>query len=264
MVRSTPDAHPATPISDQYPDKLCRNCGNALIGKYCHACRQKSNDGRIAMPELIRDLLAELLTLESPLLRTLKDLTLRPGKMCLTFIRGRRKSYYRPVQYFLLLLGIFLVIKALSNFDWLDNQSQVTGKPSLPESTDEYTRATHLYSNYINIFYFALIFLLAFVARLVFYKSRYSYAEYLTFGFFVIGHSILLNFFLIPLALLDPRIYYLIFPLTFVYLSAALMQFHQHRGLLSFLLNLLVVMVSNGFWAIITFYLVLAYLKLFA
>jgi hypothetical protein len=30
------------------------------------------------------------------------------------------------------------------------------------------------------------------------------------------------------------------------------------------LLNLLVVVVSNGFWAIITFYLVLAYLKLFA
>jgi hypothetical protein len=184
--------------------------------------------------------------------------------MCLAFTRGMRKSYYRPVQYFLLMLGIFLVIKALFNFDWVENQSRAMGQEAIPESTNEYIRDNLLYSNYINIFYFALIFVLAFVSRLIFYKSGYTYAEYLIFGFFVIGHSIVLNFFFIPLTLLYPGIYYLIFPFSFAHLSGALMQFHQHRGLFSFFLNLLVVIVSNGFWAIITFYLVLVYLKLFA
>lgn len=89
-------------------DTNCRNCGEANTKKFCPNCGEQRFK-RIRMKDIIGDFLSNLIAVEGPVLRTIKDLTIRPGKMIKDYLNGKRKIYYKPFQYYLLATTVYFI-----------------------------------------------------------------------------------------------------------------------------------------------------------
>jgi Protein of unknown function (DUF3667) len=81
-------------------DKVCLNCGAALLGKHCHACGQVAHVHR-TLGAFFHDLLHGVLHFEGKIWRTLPLLAWNPGKLTREYIDGRRANYVSPIALFL-------------------------------------------------------------------------------------------------------------------------------------------------------------------
>jgi hypothetical protein len=99
----------------------CRNCGEVLTGQHCSHCGQPATVRVLSLWELTRDVVGDLLNVDSRVWRTLWPLVFRPGLLTQEFLRGRRASYTPPFRMYLVLSLAFFV---LASFD--DPGSDVT------------------------------------------------------------------------------------------------------------------------------------------
>ena len=88
----------------------CLNCGAALRGQYCGDCGQRATSRLISLWELLRDGFGDLLDLDSRLWRTLIPLLIRPGKLTLDYLQGRRARYMPPFRMYLVLSVVFFIV----------------------------------------------------------------------------------------------------------------------------------------------------------
>ena len=93
---------------------VCLNCGTKTIGKYCHTCAQKSDTKRLNLKHiLIHDIIHGALHLDKGLLFTFKEIILRPGKVVLNYINGKRVSYYNFFYLLLILIGFIIFLNGM-------------------------------------------------------------------------------------------------------------------------------------------------------
>jgi hypothetical protein len=93
---------------------VCLNCGTKTIGKYCHTCAQKSDTKRLNLKHfLTHDIIHGALHLDKGLLFTFKEIILRPGKVALNYINGKRVSYYNFFYLVLILIGFILFMRGM-------------------------------------------------------------------------------------------------------------------------------------------------------
>ena len=230
----------------------CNNCESIFEGNFCNICGQRINYGKIIFKDLFNDFLSEVLTLESPLPKTLKELTLKPGDLSIEFIRGKRKTYYKPVKYFILTLAFYLLIKAILNFDPIGNQARAFGG-QLPDmnNLDLRMQASYFMSRNINMMLFILVFVFALFSRLLFRKSGFNYTENLTFSFFISGHYLFMSSFMMILSLADPKLFYLAYLIVIVYFQWALINFHKENIFASLFKGLLAIVISYSLFSFI-------------
>ncbi len=88
----------------------CQNCGTALQGPYCHFCGQPDKNFFRFFPALLREMMGDLLDLDSRLTRTLKPLLFQPGKLADDYMHGRRFRYTSPVRLYLFSSIIFFLL----------------------------------------------------------------------------------------------------------------------------------------------------------
>jgi hypothetical protein len=82
---------------------VCVSCGAPLTGRYCAQCGERRlAPGDHKLRSYTAGLAEELASTDSRLLRTLATLLLRPGKLTLEYMRGRRIQYLSPIRVFLL------------------------------------------------------------------------------------------------------------------------------------------------------------------
>jgi hypothetical protein len=91
-------------------DERCGNCGSPLAGDYCFECGQPRKSPIMSVGELVSDFLRDVLSLDSRAWHTLRTLMLRPGRMTIEYIAGRRAAYSPPVRLYLLTSLLFLAI----------------------------------------------------------------------------------------------------------------------------------------------------------
>lgn len=88
----------------------CRNCGDPAALDYCPSCGQAVDEGRAPLTTLLGDFLSEFLSLDGRHLRTAREL-LRPGRLTVRYLQGKRASYVSPVRvYFVASLLFFLLV----------------------------------------------------------------------------------------------------------------------------------------------------------
>lgn len=93
----------------------CLNCHAPLAGQYCAHCGQRSRNRLITLWELVRDVLGDLIDMDSRLWRSLVPLLLRPGVLTQDYLLGRRARYIPPFRMYLILsLLFFLLVSSLS------------------------------------------------------------------------------------------------------------------------------------------------------
>lgn len=96
----------------------CKNCGNTFSGKYCNQCGEKvytAHDKSI--PYFFEDALHFVTHFEGTLFTTLKAMATRPGQWSKDFCEGKRKRYFRPLSFFMLLVILYLIFPMYSGLN---------------------------------------------------------------------------------------------------------------------------------------------------
>lgn len=158
----------------------CLNCGHGLGGGiFCPACGQRNLHRRLNWIDLKNDVSEQILEANLPWIRSLRELTLRPGKACLDYIHGKRIIHVNPIKYAL----YAIVLLTLS----------ITGEKMFMDtiaSDANYPRRFLLQ----NFPFYALLVtpVTALGLKLVFWTRPRNYVESWVFTFFMIGQAAML------------------------------------------------------------------------
>jgi hypothetical protein len=205
-------------------------------------------------------------------------LATRPGIVVREYVRGRRKRYFSPLNFFLIVIGLFLFVQ--TTFKPLQAISMDKAKlevMKLPDPTVRERRLAKLdriekgnnfmakYSNYINMAVTPLMALLFFLA---FYKAGFNYTEHLVAHLYFAGFSALFYiFFITPWLVLSKGkpIYYagiVVFLLAeAVYRAIGYYQFTQRKGVRGFLYCFAISLVTIMGWAVLSSILFAKYIE---
>ena len=173
----------------------CINCGTEVVGKYCPNCGQPSPPRKITLGHMYHDFQARIYGFDGMFPRTLKDITVRPGKAARSFIDGNRVQYYGPVGYFFLMITVLLLLvslldvdlttflKAGSKSNWAPQPKEGSGQAKFMEIVFQFI------SDNLKFVAFALIPLQGFVSRFLFFrKSKLNFLEHTVLPFYIQGH----------------------------------------------------------------------------
>jgi hypothetical protein len=95
----------------------CLNCGTELKGPFCYFCGQPDRNFMRFFPVLLRDLMEDLLDLDSRFMRTMKPLLFKPGRLTRDYMAGRRFRYAPPMRLYIFSSIVFFLLAALLSND---------------------------------------------------------------------------------------------------------------------------------------------------
>ena len=123
---ATPEDSPAAIAADKSltlaakklaGSSFCLNCGTPLKGPFCHYCGQPDRNFMRFFPVLLRDLMEDLLDLDSRFMRTIKPLLFKPGRLTRDYMEGRRFRYAPPMRLYIFSSILFFLLAALLSSD---------------------------------------------------------------------------------------------------------------------------------------------------
>lgn len=161
----------------------CRNCGTQVDGHYCPNCGQRSSVYKVTFKETISDLASTIFNLEAPIWRTLGLSFRRPEVLYREYLEGRRKSYYKPVPFFILMTVLYLLVKSLIGFDPMKG---VSAYQNGDLDTTLFVEAGSFMTRNINNILFLFVITLSGMQKLFFWKNH-SWAEYVAVAFYMLG-----------------------------------------------------------------------------
>jgi hypothetical protein len=170
-------------------DKKCLNCGSEIKGRFCSNCGQSGKVDRISFRDTLSDFFSASFALEGPLMRTIQLMISNPGKLCREFLSGRRKSYYKPVAFFILLTAVYIILRSLLDYNPVDASMRNMDNNEGIDVTLLWKAGSFMF-RHINNFLFLLVVGIAFSFKLFFWKT-YHLAEYFAIGFYIGGIYIL-------------------------------------------------------------------------
>jgi len=114
-----PVGNPAFTLSEKKlaGSSECLNCGTALKGPFCYYCGQPDRNFMRFFPALLRDLMEDILDLDSRFMRTIKPLLFKPGRLTHDYMEGRRFRYAPPMRLYIFSSIIFFLLAAFLSSD---------------------------------------------------------------------------------------------------------------------------------------------------
>jgi hypothetical protein len=118
----------------------CANCNASVSGKYCHECGQATVLHPPSAAEFLHEFVGHYVALESKLWQTLKLLVLKPGKLTLEYLAGRRVRYIEPLRVYLTFSLIFFALFKFMGEDHNIGNVRVKGVPIVKEDPQDTAR----------------------------------------------------------------------------------------------------------------------------
>ena len=109
----------------------CMNCKVPLTGPFCHICGQKDDDLRRPIWTFFRELLDNIFSADSRLIKSIFLILLVPGGLTRAYSMGRRARFVPPLRLYLSVSIMFFAILWL--FDILILDIKLTAKDVAPE-----------------------------------------------------------------------------------------------------------------------------------
>lgn len=109
-------------MNDKSITHTCENCESPLQGRYCHECGQDSTFKLRYLSDMILAFLANTLSYESTVNRTLIPLLLLPGKIINEYLSGHRVKYISPFRLYLFCNLVFFLI-VTQTLDFQDSKT---------------------------------------------------------------------------------------------------------------------------------------------
>jgi hypothetical protein len=165
-----------------------------MAGEFCHACGQRGI-GKIEFLKLIRDSLVRFLDLDTGILHTIRDLSVRPGAVSREYVAGTRKVYANPLKYCFVVVTIYAIAVSVLNV----NTDQAVGL-----TFDEEERKVYRIVNGVMPYLiFVMLLPVCWVQQRLFRSSGYTFAETYVFSLFTVGHMTWLTVLLAVSGLLE-------------------------------------------------------------
>jgi hypothetical protein len=95
----------------------CPNCDAPACGKFCAACGESLKVHPPSASEFIHEFIGHYVAIESKLWQSMKLLILKPGRLTLEFLRGRRVSHINPLRLYLTMSLIMFALFKLCGAD---------------------------------------------------------------------------------------------------------------------------------------------------
>jgi hypothetical protein len=92
----------------------CHNCGVPVIGAYCAVCGQERDGHRRSLLDLLHDLVSEIASFDSRILRTTLALLVEPGELPLAFNQGRTRRYVPAIRLYLFVSLLFFLTLSMT------------------------------------------------------------------------------------------------------------------------------------------------------
>lgn len=212
----------------------CKNCGNHFKGKYCNTCGEKVyTEHDKSITHLFEEAFHFLSHFDGLLFHTVRTIFTRPGTLSLDYCNGKRKPYFKPLSFFLLLVVLYLIFPL---FEGLNMQLQYYSQNAIYGAFARQKVASLLAAHHLTdaqlaeqfhhkaekVSKFLLVIIIPFSALLLwllsFRKRRYFFDQ-MVFAAELNSFYLLWGFLLLPLLLLlFEKGYYL---LNSVYLPVA-------------------------------------------
>lgn len=156
----------------------CKNCSAALHPEhqFCPACGQTAHTHRLDMRHILHEIVHVLTHADKGILYLTKEMARRPGLVAKDYVEGRRKRYFNPFSYLALTVAIAAFLS--SYFHLMDQDVQHPNPVS------------SLINKNINLVFLVATPISAFFNWLLFWRSRYNYAENLTLQAFLGGFRV--------------------------------------------------------------------------
>ncbi len=99
----------------KYRGAKCLNCGHPLdlSDRYCSYCSQLNTSKQLSLKDFLGEFIGSILTYDSRLRYTIKDLLFKPGTITKNYVQGQRLKYANPFRFFLSVSIIFFLIQGL-------------------------------------------------------------------------------------------------------------------------------------------------------
>ena len=91
----------------------CANCGERLRGDYCSHCGQHARDLHRPVGALLSDVVGDLFSLDTRMLRTLRPLLFTPGAVTRAYLAGHRVAHVPPLRTYLIAALLFFSLFTL-------------------------------------------------------------------------------------------------------------------------------------------------------
>lgn len=169
----------------------CINCQQEVSGKFCSNCGQRSTVKRITFREGWNDFWSRVYGFDGMFPRTLRDLTLRPGKVATQYVAGNRVQYYGPVGYFFLMLTLNILAMSMLDIDMAEFSKTVNPIGEVKEGTgqDQFNKGLMGWiQNNQRLLSFLFIPFYVLGAALFFRKSKLNLLEHSVLIFYTQGH----------------------------------------------------------------------------
>ena len=173
----------------------CKNCGTALIDNYCQHCGQKASTKRIEMKWLLHELPHAIWHIEKGFLYNVVQLTKRPGYAVVDYIEGKRKNFFHPISYLLIILAALSFIAYYLEIHWYDPVNDARMSEKTASFWKDYDMSQQLLTH--HYFEFMAIYLpvasLIIWGLLLWLKRGYNFAESLVATMFMVAQTFILQ-----------------------------------------------------------------------
>ncbi|MBA4144935.1 MAG: hypothetical protein DI538_26465 [Azospira oryzae] len=169
----------------------CINCQQEVSTPYCPQCGQPYPAERMSVGHVLADFQGRPYGTRGLFLRTIKDLTVKPGEVVRAYVMGNRVLYNRPVGYFLLMITIMLIVASVLQIDYVTflQVSSISADGLNDHQAELNKYVLQFISSNIKLISLALIPFQAFIARYLFFrKSDFSYLDHTVLPFYLEGH----------------------------------------------------------------------------
>lgn len=190
-----------------------------MDARYCADCGQKVTTHRLTLHEIGHEAMHALLHVDRSVLTLIRALALRPGRVALDYVQGRRTRYYGPFSFLIVSVAVTSAAIALTQF------------PAVTSDTPN--AVASFLQHHVNLLWLFSVPITAAAFRALSPRGPFNYAEYLVLAAYYVGMRSL--FFAIvnvggwyvfrPGGRVAQDLYFALLPTAPVYLAFAASQF---------------------------------------
>lgn len=185
-------------------EAICKNCDTPYPERYnyCPNCSQKSQLHRLTFHDIVHEAIHYFTHADKGLFQLIRDLFTKRGLVAFEYIEGRRKKYFPPLNFFLLIAAVFVFVATQGESKTPENIREAHSEISQmkdPVKRENFIKiaergqkASHFTTKYSNLMAMCSLPLTALVFWLFYKKAKYNYIEHLVAGMYMLGICILI------------------------------------------------------------------------
>ena len=181
----------------------CLNCEIPVMPQqaYCMGCGQKTQLKRLSLHEVTHEAIHYFTHADKSIFSLLKQLLVNNGKVGKEYIAGKRKKYFPPLNFFLIVGTVFVLIisvvnkpaeNIINNYPELNHISDPVQREKVSNIYQRRDTAIGFMNKYSNVVAMIALPLICFIYWLFYVKGKYNYTEHLVGCLYMVGFTNLL------------------------------------------------------------------------